>query len=87
MARRPEPEAILSREELADFTRQLQRLSDDGVERIYPATAQQEHTRPRIGNALSTNGFLRPPPPFNSWWRGGGCYGSLGGWAVDRGPT
>ena len=35
MARRPESETILSREQLAEFTRQLQMLSDDGVERIY----------------------------------------------------
>jgi hypothetical protein len=35
MARRPEPEAILSREQLEEFTRHLQKLSDDGVERIY----------------------------------------------------
>jgi hypothetical protein len=30
---RPESETILTREQLAEFTRQLQMLSDDGVER------------------------------------------------------
>jgi hypothetical protein len=38
MARRPESEAILTRAQLAEFTRQLQKLSDDGVERIYETT-------------------------------------------------
>jgi hypothetical protein len=37
VARRPESETILTREQLAEFTRQLSMLSDDGVERIYPA--------------------------------------------------
>jgi hypothetical protein len=32
---RPESETILTREQLAEFTRQLQMLSDDGVERMY----------------------------------------------------
>jgi hypothetical protein len=41
MARRPESETILTREQLADFTRQLQRLSDDGVERIYERTYRE----------------------------------------------
>jgi hypothetical protein len=35
VARRPESEPILSREQLAEFTRRLTMLSDDGVERIY----------------------------------------------------
>ena len=35
MARRPESEAVLDREQLAEFTRRLQMLSDDGVEKIY----------------------------------------------------
>ena len=35
IARRPEREPILSREQLAEFTRQLQMLSDGGVEKIY----------------------------------------------------
>jgi hypothetical protein len=35
MARRPESEAILDREQLSEFTRRLQMLSDDGVEKIY----------------------------------------------------
>ena len=38
MAHRPESETILTREQLAEFTRQLQMLSDDGVERIYETT-------------------------------------------------
>jgi hypothetical protein len=33
--RRPESEAVLDREQLAEFTRRLQMLSDDGVEKIY----------------------------------------------------
>jgi hypothetical protein len=41
MADRPESEAILSREQLEEFTRRLAMLSDDGVERIYQ-TAHQE---------------------------------------------
>jgi hypothetical protein len=32
---------ILSREQLAEFTLQLQRLSDDGVERIYETTYRE----------------------------------------------
>jgi hypothetical protein len=35
MASRPESEAILNREQLDEFTRSLQMLSDDGVENIY----------------------------------------------------
>jgi hypothetical protein len=35
MARRPESEAILDREQLAEFTRRLTMLSDDAVEKIY----------------------------------------------------
>jgi hypothetical protein len=38
VAHRPESETILTREQLAEFTRQLQMLSDDGVERIYETT-------------------------------------------------
>jgi hypothetical protein len=41
MVRRPEPESILSREQLAEFTRQLSMLSDDGVERIYETTYRE----------------------------------------------
>ena len=41
MAYRPEPEPILSREQLAEFTRQLQMLSDDGVERIFETTYRE----------------------------------------------
>jgi len=33
--RRPEPESILSREELADYSRRLSMLSVPGVEKIY----------------------------------------------------
>jgi hypothetical protein len=31
----PKSEAVLDREQLAEFTRRLQMLSDDGVEKIY----------------------------------------------------
>ena len=48
MARRPEPETILSREQLAEFTRQLQMLSDDGVERIYETTYGESAFKQRI---------------------------------------
>jgi hypothetical protein len=48
MARRPEAEAILSREELAEFTRKLQMLSDDGVERIYETTYRECAFKERI---------------------------------------
>ena len=37
---RPGPEPVLSREDLEEFTRSLQRLSTDGVERIYETTYQ-----------------------------------------------
>ena len=48
MARRPEPETILSREQLAEFTRQLQMLSDDGVERMYETAYRECAFRERI---------------------------------------
>jgi len=48
MARRPEPEAILSREQLEEFTRRLQMLSDDGVERIYETTYRDCAYKQRI---------------------------------------
>jgi hypothetical protein len=48
MAYRPEPEAILTREQLAEFTRQLQMLSDDGVERIYEKTYRECAFKERI---------------------------------------
>src|SRR5271169_3026980 len=35
MARRPEPEPILSRDQLAEFTRRLSMLSTPGVEGVY----------------------------------------------------
>ena len=35
MARRPESDRVLSREELAEFTQRLSMLSRDGVERAY----------------------------------------------------
>ena len=41
MAGEPEFEAMLSREQLEEFSRRLAMLSDDGVERIYQ-TAYQE---------------------------------------------
>ena len=41
MARRPEPESVMTKEQLADFTRRLSMLSDSGVEGIYQ-TAYQE---------------------------------------------
>jgi hypothetical protein len=48
MARRPEPEAVLNREQLAEFTRQLSMLSDDGVERIYETTYRECAFKERI---------------------------------------
>jgi hypothetical protein len=48
MARRPESEPILSREQLAEFTRKLQMLSDDGVERIYESTHRECALKERI---------------------------------------
>jgi hypothetical protein len=48
MARRPESETILSREELAEFTRKLQMLSDDGVERMYETTYRECAFKERI---------------------------------------
>jgi len=48
MARRPEPETILSREQLEEFTRKLQMLSDDGVERIYGTTYRECAFKERI---------------------------------------
>ena len=48
MARRPETETILSREQLAEFTRKLQMLSDDGVERIYETTYRECAYKERI---------------------------------------
>jgi len=41
MAGEPESEAILSREQIEEFTRRLAMLSDDGVERIYQSTYQE----------------------------------------------
>lgn len=41
MAGEPDSEAILSREQLEEFSRRLAMLSDDSVERIYQ-TAYQE---------------------------------------------
>ena len=41
MARRPKSETIVTWEQLAEFTRQLQGLSDDGVERIYETTYRE----------------------------------------------
>jgi hypothetical protein len=35
MARRPEPDRVLTHEELAQFTQRLSMLSPDGVERAY----------------------------------------------------
>jgi len=48
VARRPEPETILTREQLAEFTRKLAMLSDDGVERIYEETYRECAYRERI---------------------------------------
>jgi hypothetical protein len=48
VARRPEPEAILTREQLPDFTRELQMLSDDGIERIYETTYRECAFKERI---------------------------------------
>jgi hypothetical protein len=48
MAFRPEPETILSRGQLEAFTRQLQMLSDDGVERIYETTYRECTFKERI---------------------------------------
>jgi hypothetical protein len=48
MAYRPEPEAMLTHEQLADFTRQLQMLSDDGVEKIYETTYRDCAFKERI---------------------------------------
>jgi len=41
VAYRPEPETILTREQLAELTRQLSMLCDDGVERIYETTYRE----------------------------------------------
>jgi hypothetical protein len=48
VARRPEPESILTREQLDEFTRRLQMLSDDGVERIYETTYRECAFKSRI---------------------------------------
>ena len=48
VAHRPESETILSREQLAEFTRQLQMLSDDGVERIYETTYRECAYKQRV---------------------------------------
>ena len=48
MARRLEPATIFTREQLAEFTRQLQRLSDDGVERMYESTYRECAFKERI---------------------------------------
>ena len=48
MAYRPEPETILTRDGLAEFTRRLLMLSDDGVERIYEDTYRECAFKERI---------------------------------------
>jgi hypothetical protein len=53
VARRPESETILSREQLAEFTSRLQMLSDDGVERIYETPIENAGTNGR--------NFRQPP--------------------------
>ena len=35
MASRPEPESVMTKEQLADFERRLSMLSDQGVEGVY----------------------------------------------------
>ena len=69
MARRPEPENVMSKEQISEFERKVSMLSDSGVEGIY-----QSDTR----NAGSIAKSFRNPPPFSSWLRPGECCGSLG---------
>jgi hypothetical protein len=57
VANRPGNKHIMSREELAEFTRRLSMLSADGVEEVY----RTAHNDCRLDGKR-----VPPPPPFSS---------------------
>jgi hypothetical protein len=72
VARRPEPETILTREQLEAFTRRLLMLSDDGVERIYEETYRECAFKERI------------LPPAAAIQQFGGFFGGVIGGVVGQ---
>jgi hypothetical protein len=70
MARRPETDPILSREDLAELRRRLTMLSVDGVEVVYRTSY--------IKIAPTTAKRFHQQPPCNNWSLPGRCCGKSG---------